>query len=71
MLACKSWSGTEECRALMDGELAVERKKDTLFYLLLEKDKAKNPIDESYLKNTISGDIAEVKNQTCTPLKHL
>jgi len=30
MLACKSWSGTEECRALMDGELALERKKDTL-----------------------------------------
>ena len=46
----------------MDGELALERKKDTLFHLLLEKDKAKNPIEESYLKNTISGDIAEVKN---------
>ena len=39
-----------------------ERYTSLLFHLLLEKDKAKNPIDESYWKNTISGDIAEVKN---------
>ena len=61
-MACKSWSYTEACRSLMDGELALERKKDVLFHALLEKDKAKNPINESYLKNTISGDLAEVKN---------
>ena len=60
--ACRGWVNTENLRNLMEGELALERKKDQLFHLLLEKDKSHNPINETYLTKTISGDLAEVKN---------